>query len=482
VVYDRLVSEEILLTIPSKARLIRAGKAPKNHPLPQEEINRILIDEAGKGRRVVRLKGGDPFLFGRGGEELLALAEAGIPAEAVPGISSALAVPAGAGIPVSHRGLSSALHVISWHGRDEAPPKPETLRGLALAGGTLVILMGGAAREEISRRLIQAGFPPDTPAAVIAGGTTPGQRVFRTVLADLEKTEPEKSGGPLSPGGAPVLTVIGRVCSLGHKIPVNRLSPGQAVEPSTSLGGARIVVTRPEPKNAETCDKIRALGGVPIPFPCIKIRPLSGWISSRRESLGSSQWLVFTSASGVNCFFGGFLDSGGDLRFFAGRKFAVIGPATAEALTRRGFIPDCTPPVFNGTQLALALAERISPGEEALLIRSGAGEKGLDRVLKEKAVPFRELAVYEALSARGSPIALGIVKEGRFDFAFFASPSAVSAFAAVCPGSGVKALCIGASTAARAGDFGMEAHTAAEASAEGLCRLAAEIISRQNRF
>jgi uroporphyrinogen III methyltransferase/synthase len=479
VVYDRLVSEEILLTIPPKAHLIRAGKAPKNHPLPQEEINRILIEEAGKGRRVVRLKGGDPFLFGRGGEEMFALAKVGIPVEAVPGISSALAVPAGAGIPVSHRGLSSALHVISWHGREDASPKPETLRGLALTRGTLVILMGGAAREEISRRLIQAGFSPDTPAAIITGGTTPGQRVFRTVLSNLGKGEPKQS--LQSPGRAPILTVIGQVCSLGYKIPVDRLSPGRTVEPSASFRGARIVVTCPEPKNAETCDKIRTLGGVPIPFPCIKIRSLSGWASSWCESLRSSQWLAFTSASGVNCFFKGFLGSGGDLRFLAGRKFAVIGPVTAKALAGWGFIPDCMPPVFNGAQLGLTLTELMSPGEEALLIRSQVNEKGLDRVLKEKAVPFRELAVYETLPARGSPVALDIVKEGRFDFAFFASPSAVSAFTALCPGPGVKALCIGESTTARAGGFGMEAHTAAEASSEGLYRLAAEIISRQNR-
>jgi uroporphyrinogen III methyltransferase/synthase len=341
--------------------------------------------------------------------------------------------------------------------------------------------MGGAALEEISRCLIRVGFSPDTPAAVIAGGTSPGQRVFRTALAGLGKVELQKNGGPLFPGKPPVLAVIGRVCSLGHKIPVDRLSPEQAVEPSADLRGLRIVVTRPEPKNAETCDKIRALGGVPIPFPCIRIRPLSGWASFRRESLGSSQWLVFTGASGVSCFFEGFLGSGGDLRFFADRKFAVIGPATAEALAGRGFVPDCMPPVFNGTELGLALTEQMRPGEEALLIRSRINERGLDKILKEKAVPFRELAVYETLPARTGSIALSVIKEGRFDFAFFASPSAVSAFAAVCPGSGVKALCIGASTAARAGDFGMETHTAAEASSEGLCRLAAETASRQKR-
>ncbi|MDR2757955.1 MAG: uroporphyrinogen-III C-methyltransferase [Spirochaetaceae bacterium] len=475
VVYDRLVSEEILLTLPPEARLIKAGKAPQHHPLPQEEINRILIEEVRQGRRVVRLKGGDPFLFGRAGEELLALTEAGIPVEAVPGISSALAVPAGAGIPVTHRGLSSALHIISWHGREDGPPEPEVLRGLASAEGTLVILMGGSALGEISRRLIREGFSPDAPAAVIAGGTTPRQRVFRTILGSLENTEPEKEDEPGSPGRAPVLVVIGPVCSLAYKIPVERLHAEEAAEPD--LRGARIVVTRPEPYNAETCDKIRALGGRAIPFPCIRIRPLSDWGSAWRKISGSGQWLVFTSASGVNCFFNGFLGSGGDLRFFADRKFAVIGPATAKALAGRGFIPDCMPPVFNGTELGLALAERMSPGEEALLIRSRINEKGLDGVLRERAIPFRDLTVYETLPAQGKPMALDIIGQGRFDFVFFSSPSAVPVFAAACPGQRVKALCIGAATAARAAEFGLEAHTPAEAGSEGLCRLAAELFS-----
>jgi uroporphyrinogen III methyltransferase/synthase len=339
--------------------------------------------------------------------------------------------------------------------------------------------MGGSALGEISHHLIREGFAPEAPAAVIAGGTTPRQRVFRTVLSDLGKAEPEENAGPGSPGRIPVLVVIGPVCSLAYKIPVDRLYAEDPAEPAGSLRGARIVVTRPEPQNAETCDKIRSLGGIPIPFPCVRIRPLSGGGSSWRKALGPSHWLVFTSASGVNCFFNEFLSSGGDLRFFAGRKFAVIGPATAEALAGRGFIPDCMPPVFNGPQLALALIEGMSPGEEALLIRSQVNEKGLDRILKEKAIPLRELAVYETLPAEGSPIARGLIREGRFDFVCFSSPSAVPVFAAACSGQGVKALCIGAATAARAEEFGLEAYTSAEASSEGLCRLAAALISRQ---
>jgi uroporphyrinogen III methyltransferase/synthase len=301
--------------------------------------------------------------------------------------------------------------------------------------------------------------------------------VFRTVLGSLKEAEPEKNGRPVPAGGAPVLVVIGPVCSLGSSIPVNRLGAEEPVEPALSLTGSRIVVTRPEPNNAETCAAIRARGGFPIPFPCITIRPLAEWESSWRETLAASRWLVFTSASGVNCFFNGFLRSGGDLRFFAGRQFAVIGPATGSALAERGFIPDCIPPVFNGTRLGLALAGWLSPGEKPLLIRARVNEKGLDRVLREKGIPFRELAVYETLPAKGSSIVLNVIAKGRFDFVLFSSPSAVPVFAAACPGQNVKALCIGTVTAARAKEFGMEAHTSTEATLEGLYRLAAELIS-----
>ncbi|MDR3284039.1 MAG: uroporphyrinogen-III C-methyltransferase [Treponema sp.] len=480
VVYDRLVSEEILLTIPPHAHLINAGKAPNNHPLPQGEINRILIEEAQKSNRVVRLKGGDPFLFGRGWEELCALAEAGIPVEAVPGISSVLAVPAGAGIPVTHRGASGALHVISWHSAaQETGPSPEALRGLAAAGGTLVILMGGGALEAISRRLMEAGFLPETPAAVIIEGTTPRQRVIRTLLQELGNVIIPSVDSP-APSKSPVLTIVGAVCALS--------TATADAQGKGALQGKRIVVTRPEPKNAETCNEIRALGGVPIPFPCITLRPLppEAWSPGWREAMTACTWLVFSSAQGADSFFTGFLAEGGDFRSFAGHKFAGTGPSVAEALTRRGFIPDCIPSVFCGEQLGRALAEQVTTGEELLLIQAKHREGGLQKILTEKNIPFRELAVYETLPAEGSPIARRIIEENHFDTVLFASPSAVSAFARAfslpgtrnsAPGP-ITALCIGESTAKRARAFGMTAHSAREASMTALYRLAADICTR----
>jgi uroporphyrinogen III methyltransferase/synthase len=336
--------------------------------------------------------------------------------------------------------------------------------------------MGGGALEEISRRLIEAGFLPKTPAAVIIEGTTPRQRVIRTVLQDLGK-DVIPSADSQAPSKSPVLTVVGAVCALSAAVETQGTPP---------LHGKRIVVTRPEPKNAETCDEIRALGGVPIPFPCITLRtlPPEEWNPAWREAIVACTWLVFTSAQGVDSFFTGFLAAGGDFRSLARHKFAVIGPSVAKALTRRGFISDCMPEVFCGVQLGNALVEQAAEGE-LLLIHAKHSEDSLPKILTEKNIPYRELAVYETLPTEGGPIARRIIDESRFDMALFASPSAVSAFArafslpstpAIDPAHvPITALCIGESTAECARTFGMTVHTAREASMTALYRLAEEL-------
>jgi len=481
VVYDRLVSQEILQSIPDHACLIDAGKAPKNHPLPQEEINRLLIEEAQKGKQVVRLKGGDPFLFGRGWEELLALSIAGIPVEVVPGISSALAVPLASGIPVTHRGVSSALHIITWHGKNTGEtPSSEALRALSAGEetDTLVILMGGGALKDISCRLIEAGFSPKTPAAVIIEGTTPRQKTIRTSLQDLGAVIISSGDDSEKDIKSPVLTVIGKVCALC--IPDSMLiSNKKPVMPL--LYGKRIVVTRPQPKNAETCNEIRALGGEPISCACIKLRALSPdeWNASWREAFNASRWLAFTSAQGVESFFNGFLAASGDFRLFAGRSFAALGPSVAALLAKRGFIPDCVPQIFNGEELGKALAENILKDEKVLVIQSKQSEGGLTKVLKEKNIFFSELPVYETLPQTVTAAVRRIIAERCFDMVLFASPSAVSAFAhefcLLNNPVAVVALCIGESTAERARACGMGAFIAEEASVESLYRLAGEL-------
>jgi uroporphyrinogen III methyltransferase/synthase len=465
VVYDRLVSEEILLDIPPRARLVPVGKSAGGHPAAQDEIHRVLCEHARAGKNVVRLKGGDPFLFGRGGEELLFLTQAGIPCEVIPGVSSALAVPADAGIALTHRDYSSLVHILSWRRKGGGSPPPEVLEALAAGGGTLVILMGGSSPADIGRRLERAGFAMDTPAALIEHGTTPLRRAHILTLAGLTRRQSAAS---------PALVVVGEVCRLA----VNPVRPASTDKP---LAGLRIVVTRPQPENAELCREIRALGGRAIPFACIKIVPLAGTPSGpKAEEIKAAEnfsWLVFTSAAGAAVFFDAYLSLGGDLRRFAACRFAVIGPATAEALKKRGFVPDCMPESSGARALGEALAEKISSGQTVLLVRARTAAPGLAETLAEKGVSFRELPVYETVPAETGEYARRLVAEGRFDYALFASPSAVNAFRGVFPAAGpgeIRAVCMGESTAARARELGMDARLAAHNTIRGMLRAVRE--------
>ena len=458
VVYDRLVSEEILMILPPGPRLIDAGKAPGKHTLSQEAVNRLLIQEARKGRTVVRLKGGDPFLFGRGGEEALALAGAGVPFEVIPGVSAALAVPALAGIPVSHRGISGAVHIISWHGKD-GPPPTETLEALARAGGTLVVLMGAAGLAGMGPALIRAGFAPDTPTALIERGTTPRQRVRNLNLAALA------ASAHTEPPEPPVLVVAGGVCSLGKTL----------FTPPRISRRLRVVVTRPEPQNGIWRQRLRELGAEPIAFPCIKRVPLGKDKDPRYRNAPEFSWLVFTSAEGVDIFFRRYRTSGGDFRGLAPCRFAVIGPATAGALARWGFIPDYIPPECHGRSLGAGLGEKIAPGERALLLRAEKSDGGLCRALKEKHIAFSEWALYRTLPAAGGEGARKLIEAGAFDWVFFASPSTVSAFTGHFPSLdflSLRALCFGESTATAAETLGMKARRVKEAGPEAVYQAA----------
>ncbi|AEF85381.1 uroporphyrinogen-III synthase/methyltransferase [Treponema primitia ZAS-2] len=488
VVYDRLVSEAILWTIPPEARLINVGKSSGNHPVPQEEINRILLEEALRGEQVVRLKGGDPYLFGRGGEEVQILTAKKIPVEVISGISSALAVPANACIPLTHRDLSSSVHIITWQ-RKEGTPTDEALTGLSQAGGSLVILMGSAALKDISVRLIKAGFNPDLPAAIISQGSSPQQRTWITALNRMGETADFE--GLVSPA----LIVIGHVCSLGKPTAPSQIQPveAQAQEArlqeknspdcgNRTLEGIRIVVTRPEPGNADLCRRIRELGGEALPIPCIKTIPLendAGPLFSERFT----GWIVFTSSTGVDMFFDQYLCGGGDLRSFSACRFAAIGPATAEALKWRGFIADHVPQVYNGRSLGEELVKKINPKEQILLIRPRQGAPDLGEILSNSGASFRELTVYDTVPAVIGDYARQVIGEGRFDYLFFTSPSAVSTFRETFGKNRgdflqkpVKAVCIGEGTAKKAQEYGMETYVPAEASTNAMVQLLCDLI------
>ncbi|MDR0867338.1 MAG: uroporphyrinogen-III C-methyltransferase [Planctomycetota bacterium] len=467
VVYDRLVSPALLAALPPAVKLIDAGKSG-GHP-QQDEINRLLIAEASAGKKVVRLKGGDPFLFGRGAEEFFALNTAGIFCEVVPGVSSALAAPAAAGIPVTHRGVSSSLHIITWHHQDGNAPDLERLRGLVNAGGTVVILMA-AAGKNIGDLLIRAGFAPDTPAAIIENGTTLLMRTRRLTLADFSRAMEN------DPPQSPALVAVGEVCQLDARSTVQN-SSDEARRGENRLAGARIVVTRPEPQNAAACREIRARGGIAIPLPLSRRVPLPV-DGQTLLAAANYAWLVFTAAAGVAYFFAAYFRAG-DIRRLANCRFAAVGATTAAALRGRGFIADYVAERANGRDLGEHLP--ATAAEKILLIRGKPTAAGLDEALRERGLIYDELAVYENVPLAENDTTRRIIAERNFAFVFFASPLAVKIFTDrrqknATDFSAITALCIGETTAAAARETGMTAHAAPETSLAGLCRLAAELM------
>ena len=417
---------------------------------------------------MARLKGGDSFVFGRGGEELLALKEAGIPFEVVPGITSAIAAPAYVGIPVTHRGVSAALHILTWHSANGLPPEPMKLQGLAAAGGTLVILMGAGKTGEIGTSLIAAGFAPEKPVAIIREGATARQQRIDATLGSLAA---DASLQKIIP---PALIVVGEVCSLGTELSWAECRP---------LHGVRVAVTRPEPKNTSLCDKIRSLGGEAISIPCIGTSPLTVERNSLEDAVRPG-WLVFTSAAGVNAFFGSYMDAGMDLRRLHSSRFAVIGPSTSQALRIYGIHHDYMPDVYDASHLGQGLAAFIGPTESILLIRAAIGSSDLNLALEEAGITYAELPVYQTRNVQGNEVGRRTIEQKEFDYITFASASAVRSFAQSFSQLnliGLHALCIGEPTARVAAGLGMTATVADYATEEGICNSIVRLWQKERR-
>ena len=286
VVYDRLVSPAILALMPEGAVKINVGKEASRHPVPQEQINRILLEQAQQGHNVVRLKGGDPFLFGRGGEELELLAEHRIPFEEVPGITSAIAAPAYGGIPVTHRDCCSSLHIVTGHQR-AGKELAIDFEALVRTGGTLVFLMGVSALPTICAGLLDAGMAPDTPAAVVERGTTPAQRRVSASLAGLPRA------AEAAAVQSPAVIVVGGVCALADQFDWFDHLP---------LKGKRVVVTRPRERAGTLSARLRALGADVWEYPCIATVPIPPCpdVDGALERLSGYEWLALTSPAGVD--------------------------------------------------------------------------------------------------------------------------------------------------------------------------------------
>ncbi|MGI9952947.1 uroporphyrinogen-III C-methyltransferase [Moorellaceae bacterium AZ2] len=462
VVYDRLVNPELLHFTRDNCQKIYVGKAPGRHSLCQEEISRLLIELARTGRKVVRLKGGDPFVFGRGGEEALALREAGIPFEVVPGVTAATAVPAYAGIPVTHRGLASTVAFVTGN---EDPAKEEShinWRELALSADTLVFLMGMANLSQIVSQLLLHGRPPDTPIALVRWGSRAEQETLVGTLLNIEARAQQAAFTN------PAVIIVGEVVTLRDKLAWWEQKP---------LSGRRIVVTRPRPQSDSMARRLAGLGAEVIRFPTIAIAPPADW-AALDQAVGLAEtfdWIIFTSANGVRYFWERLLAQGKDARRLAGVRIAAIGPATAGALARRGIAADYQP----GEYVAEAIGRDLGPqvkGRRVLLPRADIARPALAEDLRKWGADVTEVAAYRTVKAPvdGEGVR-NLLAAGKISAVTFTSASTVRNFLEILgPGadrllSRTAIACIGPTTSAEVRQAGLPVSIeAVEFTEEGL--------------
>ena len=352
VLYDALASLEILRHARPEAELLPVGKRAGAHSMKQEEINELLVAKASAGKRVVRLKGGDPFVYGRGGEEALACRAAGTAFTVVPGVTSAVAVPAYAGIPVTHRGMARSVTVIT--GSESSEGDGHDWAALAKVD-TLVVLMGAASLADTAVQLIEAGRSPNTPAAAISNGTLPNQRSTVATLATIADRVREAELP------TPLITVIGEVASLAGELSWRTAGP---------LAGKSVVVTRTRSQASQLRAMLEALGADVVEAPVLQIRPTTEELTTDERVSSRWDWLVFSSQNAVEAFFAALTAAGRDARSLGGTKVATVGAATAASLQRFGVLADFVPSTATGPCLAAELPRvhgaRILLGEGSL--------------------------------------------------------------------------------------------------------------------
>jgi uroporphyrinogen III methyltransferase / synthase len=432
VLYDRLIPATALEGAAPGAELVYVGKEGGGSQMPQEEINRLLLQHAGAGRRVVRLKGGDPFVFGRGGEEALALRAAGIPVEIVPGVTAGVAAPAYAGIPVTHRGLASAVAFITGHERDDGEESSIDWAALARFPGTLVFYMGVRSLPRIAERLVAEGRPPTEPVAIVERGTLPGQRTVLATLADA----PERASA--ANVRAPAITLVGAVAAL---------APELAWYEDRPLYGRTVAVTRARSQASALAARLRDLGADVVEAPAIRVRPLDGPLPDP----AGFDLVCVTSPNGAELL----LDRLPDARALAGVTVAAIGPGTARALRERGIAADVVPDRAVAEGLVDALAG--TPVQRALIVRAAEGRTVLRDALLERGAEVEEAVLYETVPEPLDPAARNAAASA--DYLLFASGSAVRFFAAAAGEEalhGPRVASIGPATSAELRALGVE--------------------------
>ncbi|HOM01600.1 MAG TPA: uroporphyrinogen-III C-methyltransferase [Acetivibrio sp.] len=435
IVYDRLVSGSILSRIPDNAEKINVGKNAGNHPVPQHEINKILINKALEGKTVVRLKGGDPFVFGRGGEELEFLHENGIPFEVVPGITSAIAAAAYAGIPVTHRDFCSSLHIITGHAKDGGSLDID-YDSLVKLKGTLIFLMSVASFPQIALGLIEAGLNPDMDAAVIENGTRANQRKFVAKLCDIPKVIEENQVQ------SPAIIVVGKVCALSGKLDWFSKLP---------LYGCNVLVTGPKKTSEKLVGQLSRLGAYVIEYPCIDTEPMDFDIDIKEYS-----WIIFTSSLGVQIFFKKLNEAKLDSRHLHNKKIAAVGSQTAEELLKHGICADFVPSKFDGKHLAneLLRSGKITSKDKVVVFRAKDGTKELVEIFESSNISYTDVPAYTTKYIKQDKVDIN-----NIDYITFTSESCVKGFAYsfdnAINSSKINAICIGEQTAKAARAYGM---------------------------
>jgi len=448
VVYDYLANKAFLDFCRPDAAIYYVGKKGGDHTLPQDKINDLLVDMAKSGKMVARLKGGDPFVFGRGGEEAEELIAAGCDFEVVPGVTSAVAAPAYAGIPITHRSFCSSVSFITGH---EDPTKNESSlnwEAFARSGSTLVFFMGVKNLPHITENLMRAGMSGDTPAALVRWGTTCRHKSLVATVATMSEEAARHGFTP------PSLFIVGGVVSLHDTLAWYEKRP---------LLGKGVVVTRSREQASDLVRLLSDEGACCYEFPAIEIAPLAD-PDPIRESIGrlyEYDWVIFTSANGVKCFFAEIDALALDARVFAGIQVAAIGPATAEALGARGLRADFVPERFVAESVVEGLLARDIVGKKVLLPRAREAREVLPEKLTEAGAEVVVLPVYDTRPVDQDPAEIvEAIKAGDIHYVTFTSSSTVKNFFAKIPpevlraAGTVKIACIGPITAATLAEFG----------------------------
>jgi uroporphyrinogen III methyltransferase/synthase len=417
-IYDYLANEAFLLEASPQAEVIYVGKKGGDHTLPQKDINQLLVDKARQGRTVVRLKGGDPYIFGRGGEEAQELVRHGIPFEVVPGVTSAIAVPAYAGIPLTHRQHASLVSFITGH---EDPTKSESAipwKILAKIPGTLVFLMGVKNLAEICRELRAHGKAAGTPAAVIQQGTTPAQRSVAGTLEDIVQKVQEAGLAP------PAIFVVGSVVELRRELNWFETRP---------LWGKRILVTRSRHQASAFVKLLTEYGATCLEAPTIEVHPPDDGYAALDEALRNLDryhWIIFTSPNGVDAFFKRLFRCGQDVRALGESKLAVIGAATAQALREHGLVADVVPTDFRAEGLVADLSPLVHSGNLLLLPRAQEAREILPQEMAQRGATVHVVPSYKTAPPASLPTATeAALHSGDLDVLTFASSSTVTNFA-----------------------------------------------------